>query len=173
MKDSLITVLHAGLYPAHRNTALGVKAGDPDAVAEAASLLEALLPKAPVTLIPIPSHNGFPEGNMAVATAIAALHPQGTYIISDLRSLPHASRHDAKHGGTDPATLPAPRMDLARGETTLINIAWCRDHGYTPFLLDDVADTGATLREAAYMTGATDALVLDVTLRFFNDTIHD
>lgn len=164
---SQLTVLHAGLYPAHRELALRLKGGDPDALAEAARTMVRLLDgPTRILLVPVPSHTGRPTALLRLATRVAQMRGHATTAVFPyLRCTPHKSRHDLKHAGAEPKSLPLPSMHFTGDGAVRLLHRMCMTH--VPVLLDDVADTGATLLEAAQVTGARHAAVLDVTERTF------
>jgi len=163
MADTL-TILAAAEYPLHRDLALRLKKGDKDAAAQAADILLGLLPEGPLTLVPVPSHTGRPTYMLHVAQILAQRRgTDSTAVFPYLRTRPHASRHDAKHSGADPRTLTAPTTFLP-GDRYLLRLRE-RARRSTLVLLDDIADTGATLREVARATGAATAAVLAATGR--------
>ena len=164
MDSNTLTILAAAKYPLHRNLALRLKRGDKDAASQAADILLGLLPEGPLTLVPVPSHTGRPTYMLHVAQILAQRRgTDSTAVFPYLRTRPHASRHDAKHGGEDPRTLTAPTTFLP-GDRCLLRLRE-RARRSTLVLLDDIADTGATLREAARTTGAATAAVLAATER--------
>ncbi len=164
---SQLTLLHAGLYPAHRELALRLKAGAPDALADAARTIVRLLDgPTRILLIPVPSHTGRPTALLRLATRVAQIRGHATTAVFPyLRCTPHKSRHDLKHAGAEPHRLPIPSMHFTGEGAARLLHRMCVTH--VPVLLDDVADTGATLLEAARVTGARCAAVLDVTERTF------
>lgn len=164
-----ITILHIGEYPAHRGLALRLKAGDKVAVREAAAILVGLLPEGTVTLIPVPSHTGRPTATLHLAQAVATLRGHAaTTVFPYLRCRPHESRHDRKHAGADPWSLPAhaPHFATERARKKIKELS----RKSTLVVLDDIADTGATIREAAAVTGAATAVVLDTTQNTSDET---
>ena len=164
---SQLTVIHAGQYPTHRELALRLKTGDPDALAEAARTMVRLLDvPARILLVPVPSHTGRPTALLRLATRVAQMRGHATTTVFPyLRCTPHKSRHDLKHAGAEPQILPIPSMHFTGEGAVRLLHRLAKTH--TPVLLDDVADTGATLLEAAQVTGARHAAVLDVTERTF------
>lgn len=166
MDGNTLTILAAAEYPLHRDLALRLKRGDKDAAAQAADILLGLLPEGPLTLVPVPSHTGRPTYMLHVAQILAQRRgTASTAVFPYLRTRPHASRHDAKHGGADPRTLTAPTTFLP-GDRCLLRLRE-RARRSTLVLLDDIADTGATLREASRATGAATAAVLAATGRIY------
>lgn len=164
MDGNTLTILAAAEYPLHRDLALRLKKGDKNAAAQAADILLRLLPEGPLTLVPVPSHTGRPTYMLHTAQILAQRRgTDSTAVFPYLRTRPHASRHDAKHGGADPRTLTAPTTFLP-GDRCLLRLRE-RARRSTLILLDDIADTGATLREAARATGAATAAVLAATGR--------
>lgn len=160
-----LTILFFSDYPAARPLALALKTGDKAAVTEAARRLAPLLGDKAVTIVPVPSHSGRPTGTLRVAAAIAALRKgRRTVVLPCLRCEPRASRHDLKHAGTPYDALPHPSMFLRswKDADRLCLLAKTT----TVVVLDDVIDTGETIREAALLSHATHALALAVTDRY-------
>ena len=159
--EHTLTIFAAADYPEHRNLALRLKAGDKSAVLEAADILLSLLSDAPVMIIPVPSHTGHPTYMLQVAQVMAQRRGKGiTKVFQHLRSEPHESRHDAKHNGALPQSLPRPFTTI--DEKRKLHFQKMTEH-FVPILLDDIADTGTSLREAARPTGANLALVINAT----------
>ena len=157
-----LTIFHVGDYPQHRELALRLKAGGELAAKKTAELLQKMLPPGPLLLMPLPSHTGRPTYMLHVAQLIATMRKgDQTKVFSYLRTTPHESRHALKHGGISPFSIEAPSMRFAnKGSKERYNKLTKQ---YTPILLDDIADTGASLRSAQLLTGDMQAAVLDIT----------
>lgn len=170
-----LTILHAGAYPAHRDLALRLKGGDTEAPAEAAALLLPLVDeiaritgKQDVVLVPLPSHTGRPTYMLHVAQMVASLRGRDTTTVFPyLRSEPHESRHALKHGGIPARDIPAASVRYTAPRTAEAYHRLARTA--TPVLLDDIADTGASLLAARLVTGAEYAAVLDTTENTFTE----
>ena len=168
-----LTILHAGDYPAHRDLALRLKAGGLEAPREAAlallPLVDAIVRATGndnVVLIPLPSHTGRPTYMLRVAQTLATLRGRGTTTVFPyLRSQPHESRHALKHGGIPARDIPAASVRYTSPCAAEAYHRLAKTH--TAVLLDDIADTGASLRAAQLATGAGLAAVLDTTENTF------
>ncbi len=113
----------------------------------------AALPKDSI-LIPIPGHQGTPSHTAALAEDIIR---RSTHFHKDVRSLPdllatqpRESLCEAKHNGKDIKDIP---VAYACREGDLKELKEFISMGYAPVLLDNVIDTGTTLRAARQAVG--------------------
>ena len=164
-----LTILAAARYPHLRDLCLAVKDGSATDIRRGARLLAETLPHGPLTLVPIPSHTGRAAGTRRLCHATARWRHDRTTVLDCLAAAPHASRHAAKHDGAASASLPAPSFTFISGRyrRALLHLA----EETTVVLVDDVADSGATLLAATELTQAATAAALAATGRHDTDTI--
>ena len=153
-------IIVAGPYPELRELAYRIKGADWDAVQEAAERIVAAIPDevdgASVVLVPIPSSSGSTDANLDLAERIAK--SIGAEVLDVLRSSPRASTRQKKVSGA-PQLLARDMPMSLRGWFDMSDIA-----DKDIFLVDNVIDTGATLRAAQAAFGRrVGALALAVT----------
>jgi hypothetical protein len=150
----------AGAYPEMRELAYRIKEADSDAVQEAADRIVAAIPDevdgASVVLVPIPNASGSTDANLDLAERIAKAI--GAEVQDVLRSPPRASTRQKKVSGAP--QLLARDMPMTLYEWFDLSDIADKDI----FLVDNVIDTGATLRAAQAAFGrGVGALALAVT----------
>ena len=136
-----ITFLSTGRYydGINRWVAHKLKDGDNDAIDYAARQIAKLLPQNAV-LVPIPGHHGKAEQTMQLAKAISSY--THLPIVEALRGIERGSQYDAKKRGQK---LSAEDMGFYRHKDLPSN--------RTPYLIDNVVDTGNTAKTAIRTLG--------------------
>ena len=149
-----ITFLSTGRYydGINRWVAHKLKDGDNDAIDYAARQIAKLLPQNAV-LVPIPGHHGKTEQTMQLAKAISSY--THLPIVEALRGIERDSQYDAKKRGQ---TLSAEDMGFYKYKDLPSN--------RTPYLIDNVVDTGNTAKAAIRALGCG-----TVTSFAMNDTL--
>ena len=153
-------IIVAGAYPEMRELAYRIKGADWDAVQEAADRIVAAIPDevdgASTVLVPIPNSSGSTDANLDLAERIA--RAIGAEVLDVLRSSPRASTRQKKVSGA-PQLLARDMPMSLRGWFDISDIA-----DKDILLVDNVIDTGATLRAAQSALGRrVGALALAVT----------
>ena len=152
-------VIVAGPYPALHDLAYRIK-GSSDAMKEAAARIVAAIPEeidgASMVLVPVPSSTGRTDVNGELAERIAEII--GAEVMDVLQSKARASTRQKKVSGEPQLLARDMPMTLAswfdRGDVA----------GRDIYLVDNIVDTGATLRAAqAAFGGNVGALALAVT----------
>lgn len=137
-----ITFLSTGRYydGINRWVAYKLKDGDHDAIDYAARQIAKLLPQNAV-LVPIPGHHGKAAQTMELARAISSY--THLPIVDALRGIERNSQYNAKKRGQ---TLSAEDMGFYRYKDLPSN--------RTPYLIDNVVDTGNTAKAAIRALGS-------------------
>lgn len=130
-------LLTLGHYGAMRPFVNRVKRGEAAATAEAGRLLGELLPEGAV-LVPVPSSKGGLGGAGALGRAILAARPDVS-VVPALRGVARQSTRDRKRRGKRP---------LTHNEMWFLPSRHALPPGRPVYLLDNVVDTGATIRAA-------------------------
>lgn len=138
-----ITFLAAGKYYEGINqwVAHKIKEGDGDAIDYAARQMSKLLPRNAV-LVPIPGHHGIPVQTLRLAKTIS--YYTDLPVADVLRGNDRESQYEAKHRESP---LTAQQMGYYKTSTPLPN-------GCIPFLVDNVVDTGTTVKVAVKAIGS-------------------
>jgi hypothetical protein len=135
LPKAISPIIVVGTYERHRGLARGVKGDDPTAHKRAAEELAPFIPTG-ASLIPIPSSSGDTTANLVLCRAIQAISKSP--IADILRGEPRGSNYKQKADG--PGMLGSEIQFHLIGPVPSM-----------PFLVDNVIDTGATLK-AAYRT---------------------
>ena len=135
-----------------RSLAHGIKDGDGTAIAKAAALMSPHLPQGSA-IIPMPSHEGWPAGTLALCIDLARNRPDIT-VLPLLHGQPRTSLYDAKRDGV---SLPEDSLKM----TVTGKVPTDRE----VFIIDNVIATGETARAAIDAIPSAKVLVLadDVT----------
>jgi hypothetical protein len=135
-------ILTLGHYGAMRPFVHRVKRGDAAATTEAGRLLGELLPEGAV-LVPVPSSKGGLGGAGALGRSILAARPDVS-VVPALRGVARQSTRDRKKRGKRP---------LTHHEMWFLASQHALPQGRPVYLLDNVVDTGATIRAARRALG--------------------
>lgn len=145
MEENII--LNPVPYEKVRSLCHKVKEGDENAINTAAKMLAKALPKSNVVLIPVPGHTGKADYTLKLAKAIRKNSDTKyiTAICSCLRSNCHESLCEAKHQEKNINHITIKISFTDKITRTLYNTYLQND--FVPVLVDNVIDTGKTMRE--------------------------
>lgn len=148
-----LQVIYSNPYEEVRWICQGVKNNHHGTPIEKVDEICAALPKDSI-LIPIPGHQGIPTHAAALAEDVirrsTRFHKTVISFPNLLTAEPRESLCEAKHEGKDITTIP---VTYGCREDHLKELKEYVSRGYAPVLIDNVIDTGTTLRAAQEAVG--------------------
>lgn len=148
-----LRVIYGNPYEEVRWICHGVKINHHGTTIEIIDEICAALPKESI-LIPIPGHQGIPSHAAALAEDVVRrsthFHKNVLSLPDLLTAQPRESLCEAKHNGKDIKDIP---VAYVCREGDLKELKEFISMGYAPVLLDNVIDTGTTLRAAQKAVG--------------------